>query len=104
MPGTEQYKHAREYGTLNESDWKRFNYWKPVFVPHRLTSEILLAKQQQLIREFYLRPQTPLPATAIRLEQLLQYEAVGTSRGRLASLPVAATWASRSPRVANRLK
>lgn len=56
MPGTEQYKHARKYGTLDESDWKRFNYWKPVFVPHGLTAEILLAKQQQFIREFYLRP------------------------------------------------
>jgi len=56
MPGTEQYKHAREYGTLDESDWKRFNYWKPVFVPHGLTPEILLAKQQQFIRQFYLRP------------------------------------------------
>lgn len=56
MPGTEQYKHARQYGTLDESDWKRFNYWKPVFVPHGLTPEILLAKQQQFIREFYLRP------------------------------------------------
>lgn len=56
MPGTEQYQHAHEYGTLDESDWKRFNYWKPVFVPHGLTPEILLAKQQQFIREFYLRP------------------------------------------------
>jgi len=55
MPGTEQYEHAREYGTLDESDWKRFNYWKPVFVPHGLTPEILLAKQQQFIRQFYLR-------------------------------------------------
>jgi radical SAM superfamily enzyme YgiQ (UPF0313 family) len=56
MPGTEQYKHAREYGTLDESDWKSFNCWKPVFVPHGLTPEILLAKQQQFIREFYVRP------------------------------------------------
>lgn len=56
MPGTEQYQHAHEYGTLDESDWKRFNYWKPVFVPHGLTPEILLAKQQQFIREFYVRP------------------------------------------------
>jgi len=56
MPGTEQYRHARQYGTLDESDWRRFNYWKPVFVPHGLTPEILLAKQQQFIREFYLRP------------------------------------------------
>ena len=56
MPGTEQYQHAREYGTLDESDWKRFNYWKPVFVPHGLTAELLLTKQQQFIREFYLRP------------------------------------------------
>jgi radical SAM superfamily enzyme YgiQ (UPF0313 family) len=56
MPGTEQYQHAREYGTLDESDWRQFNCWKPVFVPHGLTPEILLAKQKQFIREFYLRP------------------------------------------------
>jgi anaerobic magnesium-protoporphyrin IX monomethyl ester cyclase len=56
MPGTEQYRHAREYGTLDETDWKQFNYWKPVFVPYGLTPEILLAKQQQFIRQFYLRP------------------------------------------------
>ena len=104
MPGPEQYEHAREYGTLDESDWKQFNYWKPVFVPSGLTPEILLAKQKQFIRRFYLRPRLLPPPTAVRTQQSLQYEAVGAARERLAPVPGATTWASRSPRVANRLK
>lgn len=56
MPGTEQYKNADQYGTLDVSDWDEFNYWKPVFVPKGLTPEILLAKQKQFLRKFYIRP------------------------------------------------
>ncbi len=56
MPGTEQYANAKQYGTLDVSDWNEFNYWKPVFVPKGLTPELLLAKQKQFIRKFYVRP------------------------------------------------
>jgi radical SAM superfamily enzyme YgiQ (UPF0313 family) len=56
MPGTDQYRHAREYGTLDDADWSQFNCWKPVFVPFGLTPEILLDKQRQFLRQFYVRP------------------------------------------------
>jgi len=56
MPGSHQYLHAKEFGDMEESDWKRFNYWNPVFVPFGLTREQLLQKQQEFLRKFYLRP------------------------------------------------
>lgn len=56
IPGTESYARAREFGTYDESDWTSLNYWTPVFVPHDLTREFLLAKQAELYRRFYFRP------------------------------------------------
>ncbi len=56
MPGSEQFRNAAQYGELDASDWNKFNYWKPVFIPKGLTGELLLAKQKQFIRDFYLRP------------------------------------------------
>ena len=56
IPGSQQYAEAQQYGTLDETDWSKFNYWCPVFVPRGLTQEILLAKQQEFYRRFYLRP------------------------------------------------
>lgn len=56
IPGSYQFEHAREYGTLDDKSWAKFNYWNPVFVPHGLTKEILLAKHKDFYRKFYLRP------------------------------------------------
>ncbi len=56
MPGTFQFEHAAEYGTLVIADRAAFNYWNPVFVPHGLTREILLSKHKEFYRRFYLRP------------------------------------------------
>lgn len=56
IPGTVSYDKAREYGTYDEDDWTSLNYWTPVFVPHGLTREFLLAKQAELYRRFYFRP------------------------------------------------
>lgn len=56
MPGSQQYEHADEYGRLDVSDWSRFNYHNPVFVPHGLPREVLLAKHREFYRRFYLRP------------------------------------------------
>ncbi|MCL2187134.1 MAG: B12-binding domain-containing radical SAM protein [Defluviitaleaceae bacterium] len=56
IPGSVQYRNAKNYGTLDETDWSQFNYWRPVFVPHGLTKEILLQKHKELYRRFYMRP------------------------------------------------
>lgn len=56
MPGTESYETARLYGTYDESDWTSLNYWTPVFVPKGLTRELMLEKQSELYRRFYMRP------------------------------------------------
>ncbi len=58
LPGTEQYRKADEYGTLERGDWSRFNMWNPVFVPRGLTAETLLKKHREFYRRFYLRPRT----------------------------------------------
>ena len=81
MPGTYQFQHASEYGTLDESSWSAFNYWRPVFVPRGLTQEQLVAKHGEFIRRFYLRPRFILrhawsmltqPNTAYQLGNLLK--------------------------------
>jgi len=56
IPGSYQYDHAEEYGTMDISNWSKFNYWNPVFVPHGLSREVLLKKHQEIYRRFYLRP------------------------------------------------
>ena len=42
IPGSPQYREAAAHGTLDVTDWSKFNYWRPVFVPHGLTREQLL--------------------------------------------------------------
>jgi anaerobic magnesium-protoporphyrin IX monomethyl ester cyclase len=56
MPGSLQFEQAARYGDLELGDWKRYNYWNPVFVPFGLTRELMLAKQTEFLRRFYLRP------------------------------------------------
>lgn len=56
IPGSPQHAEAAAWGTLDETDWSQFNYWRPVFVPKGLTREILLAKHRELYRRFYFRP------------------------------------------------
>jgi radical SAM superfamily enzyme YgiQ (UPF0313 family) len=60
IPGSQQYREAREYGRLDTADWSKFNYWRPVFVPNGLTEELLLAKQKEFYLRFYLRPRIML--------------------------------------------
>lgn len=55
-PGTEQYRDSDRYGTIVERDWAKYNCWNPVFIPHGLTRELLLAKHREFYRRFYLRP------------------------------------------------
>lgn len=56
IPGSRQYEEAYRYGSLDTTDWARFNYWRPVFVPSGLTEEILLKKQEEFYLRFYMRP------------------------------------------------
>ncbi len=56
LPGSEQFKNARLYGTLDGSDLARFNMWAPVFVPYGLTAARLVDKHREFYRRFYLRP------------------------------------------------
>jgi radical SAM superfamily enzyme YgiQ (UPF0313 family) len=56
IPGSPQYAEAHQYGTLDTTDWARFNYWRPVFVPFGLTEELLLKKQEEFYLRFYMRP------------------------------------------------
>jgi anaerobic magnesium-protoporphyrin IX monomethyl ester cyclase len=56
IPGSQQYAEARQFGTLDESDWSKYNYWRPVFVPHGLTQADLLEKHREFYRRFYFRP------------------------------------------------
>ena len=56
IPGTESYLKAREYGTYDDRDITKLNCWNPVFIPHGLTADILMQKQAEFYRRFYLRP------------------------------------------------
>jgi radical SAM superfamily enzyme YgiQ (UPF0313 family) len=60
MPGSHQYRHAAEYGNLENVQWSQYNYWYPVFVPHGLSRSVILAKHREFLRRFYLRPVTIL--------------------------------------------
>lgn len=56
IPGSPQYREVDQYGQLDETDWSQFNYWRPVFVPHGLTPDILINRQKEFYRRFYFRP------------------------------------------------
>jgi radical SAM superfamily enzyme YgiQ (UPF0313 family) len=56
IPGSPQYSEVSQYGTLDESNWAEFNYWRPVFIPYGLSKDLLLEKHRNFYRMFYLRP------------------------------------------------
>ena len=56
FPGTSQYQTTSDYGKMGTCDWSRFNMWNPVFVPHGLTADELMAKHKEFYCRFYLRP------------------------------------------------
>ncbi|MBI4812159.1 cobalamin B12-binding domain-containing protein [Candidatus Falkowbacteria bacterium] len=55
LPGSELSRIWPQYGTF-DNDWKKFNEWKPVFVPNGLTKEDLEAYSKEFYRRFYFRP------------------------------------------------
>jgi len=72
LPGSELYKTAHNYGSLND-DWRKMNMWTPVFIPFGLSESILQKYKNRFFREFYLRPRiifTYLKSVK-RLSQLL---------------------------------
>lgn len=60
IPGSEQYASIRSFGSLDDTDWSKFNYWRPVFVPRGLSEAALLDRQKSFYRRFYLRPRVVL--------------------------------------------
>ena len=56
IPGSPQYAEADAWGSLDQTDWSQFNYWRPVFVPKGLSREVLLARHREFYRRFYFRP------------------------------------------------
>jgi anaerobic magnesium-protoporphyrin IX monomethyl ester cyclase len=56
MPGSYQYEHADEFGTLDRSALASFSYRNPAFVPHGMTKELLLCKHREFLRRFYYSP------------------------------------------------
>ncbi len=56
LPGTEQFRTAGQYGHVDRSDWTKYNMWNPVFIPDGLNERVLLEKQHEFYRRFYLRP------------------------------------------------
>ena len=103
IPGSPQYKEAAANGTLDVTDWSKFNYWRPVFVPHGLTREQLLSKHREFYRRFYFRPRILWryvlsflsPSGPRRLLLLLRSlpfllfreKSQGRSDGRIAAMP-----------------
>jgi radical SAM superfamily enzyme YgiQ (UPF0313 family) len=56
IPGTVQFAEADHYGYLDTTDWSKYNYWRPVFVPKGLDESILISKHKEFYRRFYFRP------------------------------------------------
>lgn len=57
LPNTPQFKMAPAYGTLNP-DFSRYNFWRPVFVPHGMTHDELLWWHREFYKRFYWRTKT----------------------------------------------
>ncbi len=55
MPGAELFNTAEQYGVF-DCDWKKLGFWDPVFIPHGMTKDDLVAAHRRMFRKFYLRP------------------------------------------------
>ena len=56
MPGSPQYIAISQYGKLDATDWSKYYNSRPTFVPNGLSKELILKKQKEFYRRFYLRP------------------------------------------------
>ncbi|HOK03739.1 MAG TPA: radical SAM protein [Victivallales bacterium] len=59
IKGSEFYNMAisGKFGYFENVKPSELNYWKPIFIPKNLNKEILLKKQKEFFKDFYLRPQ-----------------------------------------------
>lgn len=60
IPGSTQYAEYDKYGTLDKTDWAKFNYWRPVFIPYGLDQQTVMDKHKSFYRRFYFRPKIVL--------------------------------------------
>lgn len=60
FPGTELYRTAEKYGTLDR-DWRKMGVYKgPVFIPYGLTEELIIKWHKKGLWQFYLQPRVIL--------------------------------------------
>jgi len=56
LKGTPLYDECLEYGTMTTADASSYSFFEPVFVPHGMTAQQLMAAHRRFYRRFYLRP------------------------------------------------
>jgi radical SAM superfamily enzyme YgiQ (UPF0313 family) len=56
LPGAPQSAFIREHGELVTTDFERYSFWEPVFVPAGLTRERMDQLYRAFYRSFYFRP------------------------------------------------
>jgi radical SAM superfamily enzyme YgiQ (UPF0313 family) len=59
LPGSELYGAAAEYGAF-DNDWRKMTMYWPVFAPHGMTREQLVAARRRIFQRFYFRPRMVL--------------------------------------------
>ena len=57
LPNTPQFNMAPKYGQLNP-DFSRYNFWRPVYVPHGMTEDELIWWHREFYKRFYWRAKT----------------------------------------------
>jgi radical SAM superfamily enzyme YgiQ (UPF0313 family) len=55
LRGTPQFAEAARHGTFTTDDRRQYSFFQPVFVPHGMTADELLAAHRRFYRRFYLR-------------------------------------------------
>jgi anaerobic magnesium-protoporphyrin IX monomethyl ester cyclase len=55
FPGCAAWEDSERWGTLDK-DWRKLNFYMPVFTPRGLTREDLIAHNKKTYRMFYLQP------------------------------------------------
>ena len=56
LPGAPQTEDIEKYGELITTDFERYSFWEPVFVPKGLTRERMDYLYRVFYRSFYFRP------------------------------------------------
>jgi len=56
LPGSEQWKTARDFGQYSSPDWGRYSFWEPIYIPDGMTARELDELYRLFYRRFYFRP------------------------------------------------